>query len=144
MIGWDYGRLCLNYLRRLPCYLPGCFRSTSISSYVRRLSHVHVFLRFFLLPSILSHQFLQCVSNFVGEMKCWPYCSDKLCFSFVDSESTLGLTLSCASFLLFRSPVLNGQADLQRSKSLLRMRSGALFGGFLRAHNLACSYPQQN
>ena len=30
-----------------------------------------------------------------------------------------------------------------RSKSLLRMRSGALLGGFLEAHNFASSYPQQ-
>ena len=30
-----------------------------------------------------------------------------------------------------------------RSKSLLRMRSGALLGGFLEAHNLASSDPQQ-
>ena len=30
-----------------------------------------------------------------------------------------------------------------RSKSLLRMRSGALLGGFIEAHNFASSYPQQ-
>ena len=36
------------------------------------------------------------------------FCVDKLNFSFVDSESNLGLTLSCASVLLFRALVLNG------------------------------------
>ena len=56
----------------------------------------------------------------------------------------LGLTLSCASFLLF--DLLFSMVKLicilrQQSKSLLRMRSGALFGGLLQAHNLACSYP---
>ena len=62
----------------------------------------------------------------------------------VESEPTLGLTLSCASFLCF--DLLFSTVKLicilhNRSKSLLRMRSGALLGGFLEAHNLASSYP---
>ena len=58
----------------------------------------------------------------------------------------MGLTLSCASFLCF--DLLFSTVKLicklhNRSKSLLRMRSGALLGGLLEAHNLASSYPQQ-
>ena len=62
-------------------------------------------------PSSLQ-QIRKLGNTFVGEMKCRPYCSDILCFSFVENESTSGLTLTCASFLLFRSLVFNGQADL--------------------------------
>ena len=75
-----------------------------------------------------------------------PIVQTHCCFSFVESESTLGLTLSCASFLCF--DLLFSTVKLicilhNRSKSLLRMRSGALLGGFLEAHKLASSYPQQ-
>ena len=68
-------------------------------------------------------------------------------FSFVESKSTLGPTLSCASFLLFRSLVLDGQADLHITSAKQIVTAHAIwspFGGFLEAHNLACSYPQQN
>ena len=52
------------------------------------------------------------LAEIVGDKKYQPSCFDTLCFSFVDNESTLGLTLSCASELLFRVHVLNGQANL--------------------------------
>ena len=40
---------------------------------------------------------------------------DTLCFSFVDSESTLGLTLSCTTELLFLALVLSDQANLHNT-----------------------------
>ena len=50
-------------------------------------------------------------------LTCWgdevlTLCFDRLCFRFVDSESALGLTLSCTSVQLFRALVLSGQANL--------------------------------
>ena len=82
----------------------------------------------------------------MGETKYWPFRFATFCFSFVDSESTMGLTLPCASILLFL--LLFSTVNLicilrQSSKSLLRMRSLALYGEFYEAHNLAWSYPQQ-
>ena len=50
--------------------------------------------------------------DFAGETNYCPFCFDTLCFSFFDSESTLGLTLSCTPVLLFRAFVPNAQTDL--------------------------------
>ena len=83
---------------------------------------------------------------FVGDTKFWPYSVSTLCFSFVESESTLELILSCASllwFLLLLSTVKLICMLLYWSNLLLHMRTGALSGGFLEAHNFSCSYPQQ-
>ena len=62
---------------------------------------------------------------------------DRLCFNFVDSESTLGLTLSCATVQLCRTLVLNGEANLHIT-SFNRQCACDLepfVGGFLEAHN---------
>ena len=40
-----------------------------------------------------------------------PFCSDTLCFSFVDSRLALGLTLSLALVQLYLALFLKGQAN---------------------------------
>ena len=56
--------------------------------------------------------------------------SSALMTSFVESESTLGLTLSCASFLLFRSLILDGQADLHITSAKQIVTKHAIWSPF--------------
>ena len=76
----------------------------------------------------------------VRETKLWPFYFNTLCFSFVESESTLGLILSCVSllwFLLLFSTVKLICMLRYWSNSLLHMRSGALSGGIPRGSQVS-------
>ena len=118
----------------------------TISFLVVIVTFLSFILSFFSICAVFSLYYLSSskefsMTSFKKIYLCWfcilfwrrsadPIVQTHCYFSFVESESTLGLTLSCASFLCF--DLLFSTVKLicilhNRSKSLLRMRSGVAY-----------------